>query len=412
MPFFNSFSYFLSYFIKKPANQFFLSVAIRGFAIGMIFIFEPIYLYNHFNSISLTLLFFAAAHGIYALFAYFSGKIMAKIGFDWSISTSHIFYLSYFLLLLFIENNILFIFLAILVKGIAMALFWPSFHTTFLRFSRQTSRGAEVGKNRFAILAPSIAAPAVGGWIVSVFGYTALFLAAMATLFVSAIPLFMTRERLEVYSDSFTKAWRRLLTKKNRKNVIAFGAQSIELGIDAYIWPIFMAVISITYASMGGITSFSILLSGLLAIYFGGVCDTSYRPRLLSVGAGLTAISWLLKFFVASPFSALLGQSIYKMSRVTANVPFQTFFYEKAEKFGEEGDEFIISRSIIMHLSEFVSLIFFAILFALTSHIQIAFIFGAIFSLGFVFLGKIPKVKITPFGGGVKEGLEETMEGS
>ena len=58
---------FLYYFLRREANQFFVSIAIRSLALGMINIFVPIYIYYFFNSLPLTFLFFAAVYGIKGL---------------------------------------------------------------------------------------------------------------------------------------------------------------------------------------------------------------------------------------------------------------------------------------------------------------------------------------------------------
>ncbi len=99
MPQFSPFNFF-HYFLRREANQFFISIAIRSLALGMILIFEPVYLYNFFdNSLSLTVLFLAASYGLYALLAVFGGKLMSKIGLKRCILFSHFLFFSYYLCL-------------------------------------------------------------------------------------------------------------------------------------------------------------------------------------------------------------------------------------------------------------------------------------------------------------------------
>ena len=96
MSFFYSFTHPLKRLLEREENQFLLSISIRSFAMGMVLIFEPIYIYLHFGeSLSLTLIFFALIHGIYGILTVIGGKIMAKIGYDWSMLISHFFFLGY-----------------------------------------------------------------------------------------------------------------------------------------------------------------------------------------------------------------------------------------------------------------------------------------------------------------------------
>ena len=86
--------YFLHYFLKREATQFFTGIAIRSLALGMILIFEPFYLFLYFGkSLSLTLLFFGAIYGLYGLIVVYGGKIMAKIGLSRVMLISHFFFL-------------------------------------------------------------------------------------------------------------------------------------------------------------------------------------------------------------------------------------------------------------------------------------------------------------------------------
>jgi len=385
--------YFFQYLLKKEANQFFISISIRSLALGMILIFEPIYLYFYFGeSLSLTLLFFGAIHGLFGILAVFGGKIMAKIGFDWAMLASHFFFFGYYLLLSLIYFSTLFVPLAIILKVIGMTLFWPSFHTNFARFSRDGYRGREVGKKNVAVVAPTVLSPVIGGFILASFGYPALFAAVLAVLLASGVPLFFNKEKHEIYTDSFKKAWQRIFKRENRKSSLAFASDAIELGINVYLWPLFMALLAIDYISMGGITSFSIFVGALFTLYMGKVSDTTRRPKLLNIGSLLTSISWLLKYFVATPFTAFLAQTFYKICRASASIPFQTFFYEKAALKGSQADEFIIYREIVVNISRFFSLFILAGVFLVFPKVNLSFILAAIISLGFMFLNNSPKL--------------------
>ena len=394
MPSFYTPFYFLHYFLKKEANQFFLSISIRSLALGMILIFEPIYIYFYFEkSVSLTLLFFGAIYGLYGILVVFGGKIMAKIGFNWSMLISHFFFFGYYFLLNFIYYSALFVPLAIFIKVIGMMFFWPSFHTNFARFSKKDHRGMEVGKKNIVTLIPTVLSPAIGGFILADFGYPTLFVAVLVVLLASAIPLFFNKAKHEIYTDTYRGAWRRIFKKENRKFSLAFASTGFEGLINIYIWPLFMAILAIGYVSMGAITSFAIFISVLFTLYMGKVSDTVNRPKLLNIGSLLTSISWLLKYFVVTPFTAFLAHIFYKVCRTSAAVPFQTFFYEKAALKNSEADEFIIYREIVLNITRLFSLIFLAGLFLIFPKINLGFILAAFVSLGFMFLSKPLKIK-------------------
>ncbi len=222
----------------------------------MILIFEPIFIFIYFNqSISSALLFFGSMHGIYGLLAVYGARIMSKIGPKQSILISHFFFFGYYLCLfsLSYEPSFILIILAVALRSIAMTLFWPAFHTDFCRFSENHHRGRIVGKLNVALMAPTIIAPAIGGWILASFGYPVLFIAVLMVLLASAIPMFLSRQVKVKYSDSFGQAWKRIFKKANRKASVAFIFSNLEWGIDVYLWPIFMSILAISYSNMGGL---------------------------------------------------------------------------------------------------------------------------------------------------------------
>jgi MFS family permease len=388
--------HFLHYFLRRKANQFFTSIAIRSLALGMILIFEPIYLYLYFDkSLPLTILFFAVIHGLYGLLAVYGGKIMAKIGLRLSILFSHFFFFGYYLCLFFIYQSFLLLPFAIILKAMGMTLFWPAFHTDFARFSERGYQGRAVGKMNIALSAPAIISPIIGGVILSTTGYPALFIAVLVTLFASSIPTFLSKETHVVYSDFYQKAWGRVFKKENRKTSLALAANSMEAGIETYIWPIFMFVLVIGYATMGWITALALGIAALFNLYMGRMSDNiSNRVWFLNIGSILTSMTWVIKYFVMIPFDAFLAQTLYKICRTSATIPFQTFFYKKALLKGAEADEFIVYREIIFNISRSLFFIILAGVFFIFPKINIAFIVAAILSLGFMLLGIPPKFRL------------------
>jgi MFS family permease len=388
--------YFLHYFLRREATQFFTSIAIRSLALGMILIFEPIYLYSYFDkSLPLTILFFAAIHGLYGVLAVYGGRIMAKIGLKHTMFFSHIFFFGYYLCLFFIYQSFLLLPLAIILRAIGMTFFWPAFHTDFTRFSERDYQGRAVGKMNIAFSLPTIASPIIGGIILSIAGYPALFIAVLMTLFASSIPMLLSRETHVVYSDFYHKAWRRIFKKENRRTSLALVANSIEESINVYVWPLFMFILAIGYTAMGGITALALGVAALFNLYMGRISDTiSNRVWFLNIGSFLTSIAWIIKYFVITPFDAFLAQTLYKICQTSATIPFQTFFYKKASLRGAEADEFIIYREIVLNMSRFIFFLILAGIFLITSKVNLAFILAAVFSLGYMFLGIPPKLKL------------------
>src|SRR3989338_1500856 len=136
-------AHYFEYFFRRDVTKLYLAFAIRNFALGMVLLFEPVYLYLYFGkSIPMALVFFAVMFGGFGLLSPFGGKIMTKIGTTKTILISLFFYFAYYLALFFFPVSFWFVPLSIVFAIIAMTLFWPSFHVDFARFSSQKTRGS------------------------------------------------------------------------------------------------------------------------------------------------------------------------------------------------------------------------------------------------------------------------------
>lgn len=386
---------YFQYFLQRDVTKLYLAILIRNLGLGMVSIFEAIYLYLYFQeSIPSTLLYYAAMFGLYGILAPLGGSLMARFGAKKSILFSYVFYIGYYILLLFLPVNPAFIFVAAVMGTFSMMLFWPAFHTDFARFSSKEHRGRESGRVNVAMLVPAVAAPALGGVIISVFGFPVLFLVVAVVLFASATPLFYSKEHVEVYTDSYARAWKRVF-QEDIKTSIGLFSQGVEFGIHFFMWPLFLFALAISFSGIGGITSFALIASSLFMLYAGRLSDTQERSWLLNIGGLWTAIAWILKYFVTTPFNALLAQAIYTVSRAAARVPFWTFFYEKAANKEEEADEFIIYHEIVVNGGiGIVFTVLAAIFFWFPQFpLQATFILGAVLALGFSFIGSPPKIR-------------------
>lgn len=395
MPLHYSPIYFLQYLLRRKATQFFTSIAIRSLALGMVLIFEPIYLYFYFGKdLSLTVLFFAAIYGIFGLTAVYGGKIMAKVGLRRSMLFSHLFFFGYYFSLYCLPHSFLLIPSAIILRAVGMTLFWPAFHTDFVRFSEKKHYGKEVGKLNIVYSVPTVISPIIGGWILTTFNYPALFTTVLVVLFASAIPMFFSKEAHIIYTDSYQKAWARIFKKKNKKISLAFASAGAESGISIHLWPLFMAILAIGYGTMGGIVTFALGVTMIYTLYMGKMSVRIIdRVKFLNIGSFLTSIIWIIKYFVVDAFSAFLAHTLYRLFRATADIPLQTFLYEKANLKGAEADEFIVYREIVFNLSKCFLLIILAGVFFIFPKVNIAFIIASVFSLGFMLMGVPPKFK-------------------
>ncbi len=379
--------FYLQYFLKRERTELYLSVALRNFALGLILIFEPIYLFLFFkSSLTPTLLFFAFIYGAYGLLSPFGAKIMSKIGLKHAIFLSIPFLFGYYLSLYLLPSFPSLVFLAPVLKIISMLLYWPAFHTDFVRFSEKAHRGLQVGKLQILSLASTGIAPFIGGFILNQFGYLPLFSLVLVILFLSVFPLFLSKEVHETYTDSYQRAFLKIFKRKNQRLNLAFLSLGAEVGINFLIWPIFMKTLNLSYQEMGSLTTGSLIIGALFTLYIGYLSDKLNSKILLYLGAILRSFAWILKSFVSNSFEAFLTQSFYRMTQKTAGIPYMKIFYDQASLKGAEADEFIIWREILHNLGRALTFLFLILLFKAGFSLPSSFFLAAFFALLITFI--------------------------
>ena len=374
----------------KEIVELFSAHTIRRFALALIVIFEPIYLFIYFgNSLSKALLFYGAISLLYGLFVPFGAKIMAKIGLKKAMLWSVPFIFFYYLVLWQINLFFLFLFLAIILRFFSALFYWPAYHIDVARFSKRRIRGEQISVSMVVYNLASVAGPFLGGLIIFKFGFPILFIIVLILLLVSAVPLFFSKEIHEIYPDSYEKAFKQILSKRARRDSIAFAAFGFDQGVNMFIWPIFLFVLVINYEAMGLITSGALFLSLLFALYIGEVADVN-RRKLLRIGSILTAIAWLFKTFVRTPFNAFLAHTAYHFAFTSSSIPFRTIMYDKASEDKRKLDQYIVFREMAHNLGRAFMFIILAIVFFFIPVTKIYLIFplAAVFALLFMLLAK------------------------
>jgi len=226
------FYHYFHYFLRQDITKLYITIAIRNLAVGMVSIFSPAYVYLYFDaSIPLTMLYFGLMYGVNGLLAVVGGKLIDALGSSRTMLISSFFLIGYYLSLFSFDKSFLFVPLSIIAAGVAMALFWPGFHTDFTRFSSQGTRGKEAGRVNVAMLLPTILSPLLGGFILVEFGFPVLFIVVSVVLVAATIPLFYRRQQKEEYTDSYTKAWSRMFKKENWRTSVGLLSESFELGV-------------------------------------------------------------------------------------------------------------------------------------------------------------------------------------
>ncbi len=368
-------------------------MALRGFALYSVIIFEPIYLYLFFDkSIALAFLFIGIRAFVFGILAPVGVKIVNKIGIKHTILLSVPVTFLYFLGLWQIERFGDFAYLLALWGALGSMLHWPAYHIFFTRVSDRGYRGKETSYRTIILSITASIAPLVGGFIISVFGFPTLFMVVLALLFSAVIPLFLSGETYERFDESYKEIFKDLFRKKYRRRFLSFVALGTATSVQKFVWPLFLFVLAISFKDLGIITSASLIIGMVFVYYIGKVAD-KMGPRVLGLGVVLSAIIWPIKMFVTTPLTAFLANTLHRFSRSATLIPFSAMFYDWAEEYEDARDRIVLLREIGINTSRGILMLTLAFIFATIAepeHLKWTFIVGAVFTLGLLAIIKKP----------------------
>lgn len=328
--------HYLKHSLRREISELYISVAIKNFAFSMIVIFEPIYIYKLYNSLSAVFLYYAVTYTLYFLIVPLGGKAAAKYGFEHCMLYSIPFAILYFLILSQIPNFWWLILFAPFFSIGYKTLFWPSYHTDFAHYSKSGYKGREISTLSFISTMAMIVGPIIGGIVLTKFGFEVLFVLVSIIGLVSMAPLFTTKEKFTPHKFSYRKALKRFVAPYRhykRKDSLAYFGYGEEL-ISMTAWSMFIFLVIKKFYLMGLLVSIVIILVSILSLYIGKLSDTLKRKdkkKLLNFSAVFLCVSWFLRPFASNWLSILLVDIFSKGSKAGIIYPLYTFVYSGGE---------------------------------------------------------------------------------
>jgi len=357
----------LHFLHNRELNELYVSIAIRSFALSMIFIFIPIYLLQLDYSLSIVLTFFAVLAGVHAIGTFPAAKIASKYGFKHSIFYSVPFLIVAYLGLHSIDVFPWLFYIVAILIGISNAFFWTGFHVDFAKFSDKKHRGSEVGLSGVIGALVHAVGPIVGGFILVLFGFKILFIFVSILLFISVFPLFFSRD----IHNSINFSIKGVFRGQKIKDGLALLGFGFEHAVGIVIWPIFIffSILGEQYTSLGFVTSLSLVFASIFMIFIGKVSD-KYRHVVLKIGAIANAIIWIIKSFIRTTLQVYIVDMFYGVTKTSVNIPFGALSYDKANK--SDIVKFTVYREFMINAGRTI----FFIVMIFIADITSSFIFG------------------------------------
>jgi len=365
------------------------NTAIRYLSLSLASIFIPVYIFTqaqkvYGNSIII---------GLYAVIIYYllhrttttiftipAARFLTRYGFISSISIGNIALAACFVFMTLSQSNFAFIILAAFFEGIAVPYYWLAHHMAFTEGGKPKHFGRQLGLRDIFARIPAILGPLIGGIIITLFGFSSLFLISLLGIIFSAVPFLTTRRfihRTQKVSVKRVVDW--FTQTAHRNEEVAYIGRETSALIGLIFYPIFIYIIGKQFELIGLMVTVSMAL-GILSLFITQRLQDKYNKQrfIFNVGALGATIVWMLRPLVIS-FSQLFALDIAaKITGPFFDIPFDSMIYKRSRSKSERALTFLSAREI------YIGLVYYIVLALISVIILFDWRWVAIFSLAAV----------------------------
>lgn len=387
---FNIVNSLLAHRLTRQVRELYTATLILNFAVAMVSIFEPVFLYVFFSkfyplkgALEQVTLFYLGVYVIYLFIVPLGAKFAKRYGYESSIALASIFQIALYFLLFGMNRFYPAVILAIIIYAIAKAFYWPAYHSNFAKFSSQGEQGRELSNLYILEAFVFIAGPLLGGLILQFYGFKVLFLVVSVLILVSNIPMLITKEQFDPHPFAYRDAFKRLFSKNTGKKFLAhmgYGEEWIILNM----WPIFMFLVASDYLGLGLISAISVFLSTAVLLFVGRWTDKSDKNVVLRYGTIFYFFSWLFKVLVRNPFGVASVDIFSRVAKNSIALPITADLYQEAQQGSVMNSIVFFEMSLV--IGKIVAMLLCLLLLQIfTPGWNAMFILGAVMSLFYLF---------------------------
>ncbi len=367
--------------MQRQVRELFFSTTLVNFGLALVLLWEPVYLYQIHYPLQKIILFYLLTYAGYMVTMPLGAKFAKRYGYEPSIFIGSCLFAFYYLGLYLIKDYPILFYIVPFIFTLQKTFYWPAYHANFARFSQEKEEGREIGMITVVISLVYIVGPALAGLIIKEFGYATLFIFASVIFFASNIPTMITKEVFKPESFSYGIVYKKILSKINRKSLVAylgFGEEFIVLAI----WPIFISLIITNVFDMGVVVALATLVTTVLTLYIGKLSDRGQEHRILSLSSAFYSLSWFIRIFVVNATGVFFLDTFSRLGKNSISVPLTAITYERAKSIKPDQHRHIMSNVLFFEMS----LVIGKLLAIILIYIALFFIVDAVLAFKVTFI--------------------------
>ncbi len=345
----------------------YINSALRTFAVSLVGVFLPVFLFLRAQD----LMGKGVSYGFYGIIIYFfihrfvvaifllpAAKIISSIGYRWTIFVANLLLIGLLGLLSMADRVFWVIPVAAVLHGLQNPLYWMSYRSLFAREGVLSNLGRQVGFSAIFTQITAISGPVLGGVIITLWGFSALFIVALVVVIASGIPFFLMPKHKHKYDIGLVDLFNWLKNTKHRNEEISFLGRRIDDFINSLFWPVFVFTVLGDFEKQGLAVSLGLVASAVMVYFAGRIFDTKHSFKAYRFGVIANSIMWIMRGFVRNLSQLLMVEVGSSAVSPLYWVTYDSLLYERAREKDEEVAVFMVGRHFVINFAMFAVLLF------------------------------------------------------
>lgn len=313
-------------------GELYIASMLRDFALSLVGIFIPIYLFNNGFSVPDILFFFAMFYafgmlGIHSMV----GRLIARFGPKHVISFSFIPQIIFFMMLASLAEFGWSLWLLSFVARVSSSSFYTSFHVDFSKIKHSDHSGKEMGFMNILSKIAVVISPVAGGIIATVFGPQSILIVASVVLVIAVIPLMMSKEPVKTH-QKFT--YKGIGIAKMKRALLVNAFSNMENSLTIWLWPLYVGIfifLNEPYLKLGIVTSLGVVISIFAALVVGKVVDNKKGYYLLQYSVIANSFVHVLRLFATGLKSVIFINILNEPITTAYRMSFMKGYYDSTD---------------------------------------------------------------------------------
>jgi MFS family permease len=328
-------------------GELYVTMTLKTFALSMIGIFVPVYLYELGFSLMAIAGYYAFYFGIRIPLDLLFGYVVARYGAKHAISYSYIVLLCFMGMLISMESVAWPLGLLALLHAVSIGLFYLGYHVDFSAVKKGEVVGKELTTMFIVVKMAAAVGPFIGGYLATRVNIQFTIGLAFIMVAIAAWPLMLSVEPIKPIKG-FKINFKRF--KKYTRSALAYTGLGLDQTAALSLWPLYLGVFIFTdniYFQLGLVTSASAIVSIFVAKIIGDMVDNKQGQKLLGYSSLLLAIANGLRTIVSNSLQIIGVNIMNEWSSTGVQMPFIKGFYDEADTASDRISYLSIMESIV-----------------------------------------------------------------